>query len=139
MPSASKTKWSQLRVGAMAIVALTILGYLIFLMAGSKGLFQATSEVFVYLDDSASIADGAPVTLNGINVGKVVRTELSGINQPNRVVRVRLEIRTEMLPEIPVDSLAAITSANLLGTKYINIKKGKRQETIKPGGEVQAL
>lgn len=139
MPSASKTRWSQLRVGVMSIVALCILGYLIFLLAGSKGLFQNTSEIFIYLDDSASIADGAPVTLNGINVGKVVRTELSGSNQPNRVVRVRMEVRTDMLAAIPLDSQATITSANLLGTKYINIKKGKRSDPVQAGGELQSL
>jgi phospholipid/cholesterol/gamma-HCH transport system substrate-binding protein len=139
MPSASKTRWSQLRVGVMAIVALLILAYLVFLMAGSKGLFQTYVKIYTYLDDAASIADGAPVTLNGINIGKVTRTELSGMNTPNRIVRVTLEVNTEMLREIPVDSQAALAAANLLGTKYINIKKGKRTESIQPGGEIQSL
>src|SRR5437868_3941748 len=114
MPGASKTSWAQLRVGLMAIVALIILGYLVFLMAGSKGLFEATAPLYTFLDDSASLADGAPVAINGINAGKVVRTELSGSTEPNHAVRVVMEIRTEMLKEIPVDSLAAISAANLL-------------------------
>src|SRR5712691_11580286 len=139
MPSAAKTRWSQLRVGVMAIVALLILAYLIFLMAGSKGLFQTNVKIYTYLDDAASIADGAPVTLNGINIGKVTRTELSGSSAPNRIVRVTLEVNSDMLREIPVDSQAALAAANLLGTKYINIKKGKRPETIQAGGEIQSL
>jgi phospholipid/cholesterol/gamma-HCH transport system substrate-binding protein len=139
MPSAAKTRWSQLRVGLMAIIALLILAYLVFLMAGSKGLFQTTVDIYTYLDDAASIADGAPVTLNGINIGKVTRTELSGSTAPNRVVRVTLQVNADMLKEMPVDSQAALAAANLLGTKYINIKKGKRPETIQAGGEVQSL
>jgi phospholipid/cholesterol/gamma-HCH transport system substrate-binding protein len=50
-----------------------------------------------------------------------------------------MEVRREMLPEIPVDSQAAIAAANLLGTKYINIKKGKGRETVQPGGEIASL
>src|SRR5258708_40337863 len=126
MPSASKTKWSQLRVGVMAIVALLIVAYLIFLMAGSKGLFQTNADIYTFLDDSYNMADGAPATLNGITIGKVSRTELSGFNVPNRRVRVTLQVSTDMLRQIPVDSRADVTSGNLLGTKYINIKKGVR-------------
>jgi len=139
MPSAAKTRWSQLRVGLMAIVALVILAYLVFLMAGNKGLFQTTVDVYTYLDDAASIADGAPVTLNGINIGKVARTELSGSSVPNRVVRVTMRINSDMLSAIPADSQAALAAANLLGTKYVNIKKGKRTDSIQPGGEIQSL
>jgi phospholipid/cholesterol/gamma-HCH transport system substrate-binding protein len=128
-----------LRVGVMAIVALLILAYLVFLMAGNKGLFQTTVDIYTYLDDAASILDGAPVTLNGINIGKVAKTELSGSNAPNRVVRVTLRINAEMLSAIPVDSQAALAAANLLGTKYVNIKKGKRPDPIQPGGEIQSL
>ncbi len=139
MPSASKTRWSQLRVGVMAIVALVVLGYLVFLMAGSKGLFQSTVDIYTFLDDAANVAEGAPVALNGINIGKVARVELSGTNAPNRVVRLTLRINSEMLSAIPVDSQAALAAANLLGTKYVNIKKGKRPDTIQPGGEIQSL
>ena len=117
----------------MAIVALLILAYLIFLLAGNKGLFQTNVDVYTFLDDAVSIADGSPVTLNGINIGKVLHAELSGSTAPNRAVRVTLRINTEMLKSIPVDSQAYLTSANLLGTKYINIKKGKNPETIQAG------
>jgi phospholipid/cholesterol/gamma-HCH transport system substrate-binding protein len=139
MPSANKTRWSQLRVGVMAAIALCILGYLIFLMAGSKGLFEKTSTVYTYMEDAANLADGAPVTLNGINVGKVVRTELTGSREPNRTVRVVMEVRAEMLKQIPVDSVASISAANLLGTKYINITKGTSLQTVQPGGEIPSL
>ena len=39
----------------------------------------------------------------------------------------------------PVDSQAAIAAENLLGTKYINIKKGRNPETIKAGAEIKSL
>ncbi len=36
MPSAKKVKWAQLRVGIMAVVAMFLLGMLVFLLTGTK-------------------------------------------------------------------------------------------------------
>jgi phospholipid/cholesterol/gamma-HCH transport system substrate-binding protein len=139
MAQASKKKWAQLRVGLMAIVALALLAFLIFLLTGSQGLFTSRTEVFTYLDDSAAIAIGAPVRLNGIAVGRVERVALSGSNEPNRVIRLSLEVDDKYLPSIPTDSEATIAAENLLGTKYINIKMGKSGTPIKKGDELKAL
>ena len=138
MAQPSKKKWAQLKVGLMAIVALALLAFLIFLMTGSRGLFKSRGEVYVYMDDSAAIAEGAPVRLNGINVGLVQRVGLSGENVPNRIVRLSLQIEKEFMPSIPVDSKANITSENLLGTKYINISKGRSGTAIMEGSEIKA-
>lgn len=121
------------------MVALGILGYLVFLMTGTKGIFQETTDIYTYLDDSAAIAQGAPVRLNGILIGEVSNSELSGSNDPGRVIRVTMQVRNEFLPSIPVDSQATIAAENLLGTKYINIKKGSSQQTIQAGAEVKSL
>ncbi|MEQ1949146.1 MAG: MlaD family protein, partial [Bryobacteraceae bacterium] len=134
-----KKKWAQLKVGLLAVVSLCILAFLIFLMTSTKGLFQSRSDIYVFLDDSAAVADGAPVRVNGITAGKVALVALSGVNQPNRIVKVTLEVDDSFLPTIPIDSRAAIAAENLLGTKYINIKKGVSATTVKPGDELQSL
>jgi len=108
-------------------------------MTSSTGLFTKRSDVYTYLDDSAAIATGAPVRLNGITVGKVANVGLSGSSEPNRIVRVTLEVENRYFTSIPVDSQAAIAAENLLGTKYINIKKGRDAMTIQPGAEVKSL
>jgi len=72
MPTTSKSKWAQLKVGLMAIVALLILAFLIILMSGTNPLFRRTTEVYTYLGDSVAMTEGAtPVRLNGIPIGKV--------------------------------------------------------------------
>lgn len=135
----TKKRWAQLKVGLLAISALCILAALIFLMTSSTGLFTKRSDVYTFLDDSAAIANGAPVRLNGITVGKVADIGLSGSSEPNRIVRVTLEVDNSFFPSIPVDSQAAIAAENLLGTKYINIKKGRAAATIQPGAEIKSL
>jgi len=135
----TKKRWAQLKVGLLAISALCILAFLIFLMTSSTGLFTKRSDVYTFLDDSAAIASGAPVRLNGIAVGKVANIGLSGSSEPNRIVRVTLNVENSYFPSIPVDSQAAIAAENLLGTKYINIKKGRSGTTIQPGAEIKSL
>jgi phospholipid/cholesterol/gamma-HCH transport system substrate-binding protein len=139
MPVATKAKWARLKVGLMSIVALAILGALIFLMAGSKGLFKSKSPLYTYMGDSAAIADGAPVRLNGIYVGKVTKVTLSGLGDPRRVVKAEMQVDDEFLPSIPVDSQAKIAAENLLGTKYINIKRGTSAQTVRAGAELQSF
>ena len=106
----TKKKWAQLKVGLLAIAALSLLAFLIFLMTSTKGLFVSRSDVYTFLDDSAAIAQGAPVRLNGIAVGRVSAVTLSGSAEPNRVVRVTLQVNNDYLAAIPVDSQAAISS-----------------------------
>src|SRR5579863_3120410 len=139
MPTQEKKQWAQLKVGLLAVTALALLAVLIFLMTSSKGLFQSRSEIYTFLDDSAAIAAGAPVRLNGITAGKVAGVTLSGQNEPNRIVKVTMEVDNAFLPSIPVDSQAGIAAENLLGTKYINIKKGRAAATIQPGAEIKSL
>jgi len=135
----TKKRWAQLKVGLLAIFALALLAFLIFLMTSSTGLFTKRSNVYTFLDDSAAIAVSAPVRLNGITVGRIANIGLSGSSQPNRIVRVTLEVDNAYFPSIPVDSQAAIAAENLLGTKYINIKKGRSQATVQPGAEIKSL
>jgi len=136
MPVSSRAKWSQLRVGIMAAFALGVLGFLVFLLAGTNSLFKSTSDVYTYFDDSAAMAVAAPVTLNGITVGKVTHVALSGSSQPGRIIRVTMQVEDRYLSSMPVDSQAVITAGNLLGSKYINIKKGRSPQTVAKGGEI---
>jgi len=138
MPQQTRASWAQLRVGVMAIVALGILGYLIFLLSGSHGLFQGKSTIYTYMGDSSDLAEGAPVRLNGIIIGKVSRIQLSGSSDTRRVIKIDLEIEDDYLASIPVDSQAKIAAGNLLGTKYINVTKGHSQQTVKAGVELQS-
>jgi phospholipid/cholesterol/gamma-HCH transport system substrate-binding protein len=136
MPGPSKTGWAQLKVGLMAIAAFTILAFLIFLMVGNLGMFRPKSDIYTYMNDTQSVDQGSDVRLNGILIGKVASVDLSGSTEPNRVIRIVMQIDNRYLGSIPVDSQTAMGAANLLGTKFINIKKGKAPQTIQAGAEL---
>lgn len=122
----------------MAIVAMTIIAVLIWLLTSEKPFWQRNAAIYTYMHDSAALGTGSPVRLNGILIGNVGKVELSGSNNPNRIVRVMMNIQQSKLKNIPVDSMATISAENVLGTKYINIVRGQRSETIVSGGEIPA-
>jgi len=122
----------------MAIAALSILGYLIFLLSGSHGFFRSKSEIFTYVGDSFDLAEGAPVRLNGIDIGKVKRLTLSGSNIPQRVVKIDMEVYDEYLSAIPVDSTVKVAQSTLLSPRYMNITKGQSKDAIQTGAELKS-
>ncbi|HLK19203.1 MAG TPA: MlaD family protein [Bryobacteraceae bacterium] len=135
----TKVKWAQLRVGILALAALVLVTVLIFLITGKVTFFESKATLYTYLSDAAALTDTAPVNLDGIQIGKVTGIGLSGLKDPKRLVRVKMEVPESSLKNIPVDSEASISSANLLGAKYINIKSGKSEQTVRPGQEIPAL
>jgi phospholipid/cholesterol/gamma-HCH transport system substrate-binding protein len=138
MPQQTRASWAQLRVGALAIVGLAILGYLVFLLSGTHGLFKGKSIIYTYMGDSSDLSDGAPVRLNGIIVGKVNSVRLSGVSDPRRVIKIEMEIEDTYMASIPVDSQAKISAGNLLGTKFINISRGRGQQPVNAGAELKS-
>ena len=122
----------------MALVSMAILGVLIFLFTQDKPIWQRYSTLYTYMDDSAALAKGAPVRLNGILIGSVSDIGLSGSREPNRIVRVTMKVLRFRLENIPVDSIAGIDAENVLGTKFINIGMGKSRVTVQPEGEIKS-
>jgi phospholipid/cholesterol/gamma-HCH transport system substrate-binding protein len=121
----------------MAMVALLLLAFLIYLMSGSSPLFRRTTDVFTFLPDSVAMTEGAtPVRLNGIPIGKVKKIELSGSTDPNRIVKLTLSIYDDDMKLVPVDSQAKLAQQNLLGSRYVNLKKGMSPQTIQAGAEI---
>ena len=139
MPIQTKATWARLRVGILAIASMTILAILVFLITGHVNIFESKATLYTYMGDAAALAVGAPVNLNGIPVGKVKSITLSGSKEPRRIVKIEMEMPEHILKSIPLDSVSSISAANVLGTKYINIKEGKSEAFARSGQEIQSL
>jgi phospholipid/cholesterol/gamma-HCH transport system substrate-binding protein len=135
----NRATWARLKVGILAIFAMTILAVLIFLITGNTNIFESQVMIYTYMADAAALTTGAPVNLDGIPVGKVKTIRLSGSKDPMRLVRIDMQLPSHSLRDIPTDSIASISSANVLGTKYINIKSGKASATIGADQEIPSL
>jgi len=139
MPSKEKVNWAKFRVGILGVIALFFLTLLIFLLTGSLDWFKKTADLHVYLSDAAGLGPGAPVRINGIQAGKVNRVALSGETNPQRVIKADFQVDSDLLRQIPVNSVASVGSDNLLGsTKFLEIDKGTSPKTIQAGSVMQA-
>jgi phospholipid/cholesterol/gamma-HCH transport system substrate-binding protein len=123
----------------MAIASMVVLAVLISLLTANKKLFESKATIYTLMEDSAALGTGSPVRLNGILIGSVTNVGLSGESAPRRIVRITMRVGSGELGRIPIDSQAAISSENVLGTKFINIRRGKSSQTVKDQGEVPSL
>src|SRR5579871_703377 len=137
MPDRSKIRWSQLRVGLVALAAIAITVTLIFLLTSSKGFFHHNVPLITFMDDASAMQEGTPVRLNGITVGYLDSLQLT--NDPKRPVEFLMMVDERDLVNIPVDSHTAIAAANLLGDKFINITKGVASQHVKAGDVLPSL
>lgn len=138
MADPKKVSWAQLRVGLVAIGAMALAAVLIFLLTGNGNIFEGNFHLRTYLEDSAGMAEGAAVRLNGILAGNIRKITLSGSRDPRHTVEIEMDIQNKFLEQIPEDSIAGISASNLLGDKYINITKGKSSKHIEKNGEVKS-
>ena len=134
MPSAQQVNWAKFRASAVILAALMILGTVAFLLTGGT-LLEPKTQIYIYLGDATGVAPGSPVRVDGIGVGKVILVELSGSNEPNRVVKVTMSIGRERLPSITDDSTADTISDTIIGDKFIDVTSGTSAQHLMPGGD----
>jgi phospholipid/cholesterol/gamma-HCH transport system substrate-binding protein len=121
MPSQKELRWSQLKVGILALCAITALTALIFLLAGSTGgLFARKLNLKAYFENASGLKDGSPVTLNGVTIGNVTSVRILPNHDPDSV-EVILRVGARYLPSLHTDSTVAINTAGVLGDSFLDI------------------
>jgi phospholipid/cholesterol/gamma-HCH transport system substrate-binding protein len=136
MPSPEQVNWAKFRTSAVILAALLILGTLAYLLTGGV-LFEPKAQIFLYLPDATGLAAGSPVRVDGIQVGKVSRVELSGSREPNQVVRVTMAVERDRLTSITDDSTAETASDTIIGDKFVDVTSGTSDKHLIPGGQLQ--
>jgi phospholipid/cholesterol/gamma-HCH transport system substrate-binding protein len=120
VPSQKQIKWSQLRVGLTVVFASITLAVLIFLMSGTTGLFTKKIVLKSYFDNSGGLRMGAPVRLQGVDIGNVTSIRLVP-DKPLAPVEVLLKVSTKYSFNLHKDSVTSLATAGVLGETYIDI------------------
>ena len=119
MPSEKQVKWSQLRVGLTVLFALITLGVLIFVMTGTTGLFTKRILIRAYVDNAGGLRVGAPVRLDGVDIGNVTRIRV--VADPKRSlapVEVVMKITTRFSDTMNKACQVVLTTAGVLGEVF---------------------
>lgn len=121
----------QIKVGLLVLVALGVLVGFIFAL----GHFSTAEGQTFYVDFKfvGSLADGAPVKVSGIKVGKVQEIQfLAGkydATLKRRVfVRLKVWVESRALPAIRTDSNFYINTQGVLGEQYLEITPGNQDD-----------
>ena len=120
MPSQKQLKWSQLKVGITVIVASVTLGFLLFLMSGTAGLFTPRLTVKSYFDNAEGLRVGAPVRLSGVDIGNVTKISIVH-DKPLTPVEVTVKVSTKYGFGLRRDSVTSLETAGVLGETYLDI------------------
>jgi phospholipid/cholesterol/gamma-HCH transport system substrate-binding protein len=122
VPSEKQVKWSQLRVGLTVIFASLTLAVLIFVMTGTTGLFTRKILVRAYVDNAGGLRVGAPVRLEGVDIGNV--TKIRVVHDPLRKltpVEIMMKITTRYEDTMKSDCVASLNTAGVLGEVFVDV------------------
>ena len=129
-------KSNTLNLGTGTFVALGFAA-LIFLttQTTSRGLSFGRSphyDVTAKFDNIGDLRVGAPVSMSGVEVGRVVKIDLD-TNEYKAVVSMRLN---DKYNQIPTDSDASIYTQGLLGGKFVGLTAGGAETYLKDKGQI---
>lgn len=109
-------------VGAVVFLGLAAL---IALSAGSDGGTLGSYRVIAHFATAEGVHLDSPVRLAGVQIGRVSEMDFDSRRQ---VAIVTMEIAPEV--ELPLDSIAIVTSEGMIGGRFISLE---------PGGELDML
>jgi phospholipid/cholesterol/gamma-HCH transport system substrate-binding protein len=140
MAQRKQLSWTELRVGVFALVGLLILMVAIFYVTGA-GFLGPKYRLMTYLPEVDQLQTGAPVTLDGIEIGNVESMRLTP-HPPDLQHNITLVLRIEKKyqDQIRSTSAATLVTQGLLGDRYVSITRGITGSVIPangvvPGGE----
>ncbi len=115
-----------------ALVLIVGGAFLVFAYEGSQMHVESGYTVSAKFSNATGIALGSDVRVGGIKVGVVSDLALDPKTY-EAVVKMQIRQNTQM----PVDSSAAISSAGLLGEKFVSLTPGADDKMLAEGGKIQ--
>jgi len=135
LPSQKQLHWSELRVGLTVLFAAVTLTVLIFLMSGTTGMFTPKIILKSYFDNASGIRLGAPVRLEGVDIGNVDAIRIIRGN-PLTPVEVTMKVSSKFDYALHKDSVASLNTAGVLGETYVDIDSSQAKAGPAQNGDV---
>ena len=134
MPRTRSLAWSELKIGALTILAIVMATMLIFLLGGEGGFFWQRYAVKTVFPSVAGIKPGAPVRVAGVEVGSV-----TGVAFVGDQVEIVMEISRDMQSRVTSTSMAALGSVSLVGEPAIDITASSSGTPVPEWGYIPSV
>ena len=146
MAQRKQMTWTELRVGVFVLVGLFLIAITIFYVTGGGiGILSPKYTLKTYLPEVEGLASGAPVRLDGVEVGNVEQILLNphSTSRMNSIELV-MRINKKYQDQIRTDSKASLITEGLLGNRYVSISRGLTGQVVQndgvvPGAEEAAI
>jgi len=121
------------------LVASAVLAILILLMTGTSGFFTKKIVVKSYFDNAGGLSLGAPVRLQGVDIGSVTAIRIvPDADKRLTPVEVTMKVSTKYRNNLRSDSMTALATAGVLGETYIDINSALARGPEAKDGDVLA-
>jgi phospholipid/cholesterol/gamma-HCH transport system substrate-binding protein len=132
MSRQSQLRWSQVKIGLLVLIALTVLVAMIMNLEEGLGLLSRQTKFRAVVDHTQGLKVGGPVRMNGVDIGNVHRITIAG-DSPR--VEITFAVKSNVVPHIREDASVIIRPMGLLGDKMIEILPGTPSKSpLAPGG-----
>lgn len=122
--------WNEIRIGIFAVVALVLLvGGVRFLQGVS--LFGDTYVLTANFETAGGVAEGTPVTIRGISVGRVEEVDLGTAEEG---VRVRMRIQQDV--QLTEGTTASVTGLSALDDVRISLQRTPGGDLLPSGAQI---
>ena len=114
----------ELIIGAFILLSVLLVGGMILLFGNrSRGLFSATYKVIVDFEHVGNLRTGAPAKFGGYQIGRVADIRLA----PHGI---EVEVDIDKGRDLPIDTVAAISNAGLVGDTFLEFSRGTSKQHI---------
>ncbi|HET9956865.1 MAG TPA: MlaD family protein [Polyangiaceae bacterium] len=134
----------EVKVGALILVALGLLGAFVVIMGGLS--FEPSFTVYVGFQNPGGLQAGAPVRISGVKVGRVSSIEFRGgkldpsSKKPESIIRAVAKIERRYQEAIRENSRWFVTSQGVLGEMFLAVEPGTYDRPIlADGANVQGI
>jgi phospholipid/cholesterol/gamma-HCH transport system substrate-binding protein len=126
----------EVKVGALILVSVVILGAFILIMTGLS--FQKTFTFYVDFQNPGGLQSGAPVRIAGVKVGKVNELQFRGAGRDGdegphghkAFVRAKLVVEERIHESIHTDADFYVTTQGVLGEQFLSIDPGSADKPV---------
>jgi phospholipid/cholesterol/gamma-HCH transport system substrate-binding protein len=132
MPRTRSLAWSELKIGILAVVAIGLALFLVFLVGG-EGLFSRKYHLKTRFANVLGLKEGGLVRVSGVEVGAIDSMAFNGA-----LIEVVLKINADMQDKVTSDSRAQIGSLSLLGESVVDINASPTGKPLQDWDYIQA-
>jgi phospholipid/cholesterol/gamma-HCH transport system substrate-binding protein len=123
----------EILIGFTVVIAIVLLFWGLNFLKGTN-LLTKHNTYYAQYESVDGITVSSPIVLNGVQIGLV--KEINFSDPKTGKVKLTLQIDNDEV-FIPKDSWAKIVSADILGSKAIQIELGKSSEPLEPNQELK--